>query len=211
VTSITDVVVSSVVPSVTRWFSTMCRERLGVDPLIVGIDLDLGMRALVDRPSEVGADRLVNTVAAFRRYGGPAIVIDFGTGTTFDVVSADGDFLGGAIAPGLMIALEALTGKAARLFAVDLAIPAAAIGTNTVTNIQSGLVLGYLAMLEGMIGRIRAELGGSATVVVTGGLARTFADASDMIDHYDADLIIEGLRIIHRRVRAGRAAGEART
>ncbi|MDQ3514322.1 MAG: type III pantothenate kinase [Chloroflexota bacterium] len=200
-TAIQDVVVSSVVPTVTGWFAAMCRHRLGIDPLVVSIDLDLGMRALVDRPSEVGADRLVNTVAAFHRYGGPAIVIDFGTATTFDVVSAEGNFIGGAIAPGLMISLEALTGRAARLFAVDLALPESAIGTNTVTNIQSGLVLGYLAMLEGMIGRIRAELGGTATTIATGGLARFFADATPMIDHHDADLIIDGLRLIHRRVR----------
>ncbi|MEJ7763124.1 MAG: type III pantothenate kinase [Thermomicrobiales bacterium] len=199
--AIGDVVVSSVVPSVTGWFSAMCRDRLGVEPLVVSIDLDLGMRALVDRPSEVGADRLVNTVAAFARYGGPAIVIDFGTATTFDVVSSGGDFLGGAIAPGLMISLEALTGKAARLFSVELALPAAAIGTDTVTNIQSGLVLGYVAMLEGMVGRIRAELGGAATTIATGGLAGFFAGATPVIDHHDPDLIIDGLRLIHRRIR----------
>ncbi|MDQ3043945.1 MAG: type III pantothenate kinase, partial [Chloroflexota bacterium] len=148
----------------------------------------------------VGTDRLVNSVAALARYGAPAIVIDFGTATNFDVISSNGDYIGGALAPGLVIALEALAGRAARLFAVELKLPARAIGTNTVTSMQSGLVLGYLAMLEGMIDRIEAELGEEATVVVTGGYADIFAGASSRIDHFDPTLTIDGLQMIHKRL-----------
>lgn len=201
--SIDGVVLSSVVPTVTRWFSDMSRSRFRVEPVVVSTDLDLGFRAIVDRPSEVGADRLANTMAAYHRYGGPALVIDFGTATNFDAVSADGNFLGGAIAPGLMISLEALTGKAARLFAVDLDFPDRAIGTNTVTNIHSGLMFGYLAMLEGLIHRFKAELGSGTRVIATGGLAERFTAATAQIDHYDPDLVIEGLRLIYARVRSG--------
>jgi type III pantothenate kinase len=197
---VTAVAVSSVVPSVTRWFGAMCRERLRLEPLIVGTHLDLGIRVAIDNPAEAGTDRLVNSVAAFARYGGPAIVVDFGTSTNFDVVSAAGDYLGGALAPGMNISFEALAGRAARLFAVELRLPERAIGSNTVAALQSGVVLGYLAMLEGMIGRIRDELGGRATVVVTGGYAELFAAASPAIDHFDPDLTIDGLRMIWERV-----------
>src|SRR5579884_1144982 len=155
---VTAVIISSVVPALTTWLTRMSRDRLGVEPVIVGVDLDLGVRVRTDNPREVGADRLVNAVAAFDRYGGPAIVVDFGTATTFDVISREGDYLGGAIAPGLVISMEALAGRTAKLPAVELRLPEKAIGTNTVTSLQSGLVLGYLAMLEGMILRIRGEL-----------------------------------------------------
>ena len=199
------VVLSSVVPTVTRWFSEMAHARFQIEPVVVSADLDLGFAVDVERPAEVGADRLANTAAAFVRYGGPAVVVDFGTATNFDAVSATGDFMGGAIAPGLMISLEALTGRAARLFAVDLAFPDRAIGTNTVTNVNSGLMFGYLAMLEGMIRRFKQELGPGTRVVATGGLAERFSDATSLIDHYDPDLVIEGLRLIYQRVRAGGA------
>lgn len=194
------IVLSCVVPTVTRWLSEMAHARFQIEPLVVSADLDLGFGVKVDRPAEVGADRLANTAAAFNRYGGPAVVIDFGTATNFDAVSEDGDFLGGAIAPGLMISLEALTGRAARLFAVDLAFPDRVIGTNTVTNIHSGLMFGYLAMLEGMIRRFKNELGAGTHVIATGGLAERFAAVTPLIDHYDPDLVIEGLRMIHQRV-----------
>lgn len=199
---VSGIALASVVPTVTSWFSEMSRDRFNVEPLLVSADLDLGFNVAVDRPSEVGADRLANTKAVFARYGGPAMVIDFGTATNFDAVSEAGDFLGGAIAPGLMISVEALTGRAARLFAVELALPERAIGTNTITNIQSGLMLGYLSMLEGMITRFKQELDGAARVIATGGLAERFAGATPLIDHYDPDLVIEGLRLIHRRVNA---------
>ncbi|CAA9532009.1 MAG: Pantothenate kinase type III, CoaX-like [uncultured Thermomicrobiales bacterium] len=201
-TDVAAVVLASVVPSITRWLGAMCRDRLGVEPIVLSAELDLGMRALIDNPREVGADRLANCVAAFARYGGPAIVVDFGTAINFDVVSAHGDFLGGAIAPGPSIALEALAGRAARLFSVEIALPAKAIGTNTVTNIQSGLVLGTLAMLEGLITRMRTELGVEAPVIVTGGYAEVFASATPLITHHDPDLTIAGLRLIHGRLAA---------
>jgi type III pantothenate kinase len=197
---ITAVILSSVVPSVTTWLTAMAREKLHVDPVLVSIDLDLGIGVRVETPSEVGSDRLVNSVAALARYGAPAIVIDFGTATNFDVISADGDYVGGAIAPGLVIALEALAGRAARLFAVELKLPERAIGTNTVTSMQSGLVLGYLAMLEGMIDRIQAELGEKAAVIVTGGYADIFTGASARIDHFDPTLTIDGLCLVYQRL-----------
>lgn len=195
-------IVSSVVPSVTRWLSAMCQERLNLDPIIVGVNLDLGLPILMDNPPEVGADRLVNSVAAYHRYGGPCIAIDFGTATNFDVVSAAGEYLGGALAPGMIIALEALANRAARLFSVDLVLPSRAIGKNTVEAMQSGLVLGYLAMIEGMVTRIQEELGEPATVIVTGGYAEIFAAASPLIAHHDPDLTIDGLRLVYQRVMA---------
>lgn len=200
VDQVSDVVVGSVVPAVTLPLATMARRRLRVDPVVVGPDLDFGVRSLVDSPHEVGADRLANTVAAFDRYGGPAIVVDFGTATNFDVVSAGGDFLGGAIAPGLTTSIDALTGRAARLFSIELAIPPTAIGANTTSNLQAGGVLGHLAMVEGMVRRIRAELGVDAPVIATGGNAALFAGASDAITHHDPDLTLAGLRLIFQRV-----------
>lgn len=197
---VTAVIISSVVPSLTTWLTKMSRDRLGVEPIVVGGDLPLGLRIRTETPREVGADRLVNAVAAFDRYGGPAIVVDFGTATTFDVISDEGDYLGGAIAPGLVISLEALTSRAAKLFAVELKLPEKVIGTNTVTMMQSGLVLGYLAMLEGMILRIRGELGTDAAVIATGGYSEIFAAASPIITHHDRDLLTHGLLVIYKRV-----------
>ncbi len=207
--SLSAVVLGSVVPSATTALATMARQRLAIEPILVGVDLQIGARALVDTPAEVGPDRLANTVAAFARYGGPAIVVDFGTATNFDVVSADGDFLGGAIAPGLTTALEALTGRAARLFSVDLALPPTAIGTNTTTNLQSGAVLGHLAMVEGMVARIRAELRADAVVIATGGNAPLFAGRSPAITHHDPNLTLDGLRLIYRRATRQPAASAA--
>jgi len=194
------VIIGSVVPSVTRWLVAMCRSRLGIEPTVVSADLAIGFQADVDQPAEVGADRIANTVAAFTRYGGPAIVVDFGTATNFDVVSAEGHFLGGAIAPGLVVSLEGLTARAARLFSVDIALPDRAIGTNTVTNIQSGVVLGHLAMVEGLVARIRAELGCDAPVIATGGLASLFVGASPSITRDVPNLTLDGLSLIYRRL-----------
>ena len=192
-------IVGSVVPSATTALAAMARLRLGIEPLVVGPDVTGGVRSVVDNPREVGPDRLANTAAAYDRYGGPAIVIDFGTATNFDVVSAEGAFIGGAIAPGLAVALDALTGRAARLYAVDLALPPRAIGTDTTTNLQAGAVLGHLAMVEGLIGRIRTELGTDATTIATGGLAPIVAGASPAIVHHDPQLTLDGLRVIFRR------------
>lgn len=196
-------VVSSVVPSVTRWLVAMAEERFGVEPIIVSADLDLGLPITVDSPGEVGADRIVNSLSALHRYGAPVIAIDFGTALNFDVVNADGHYIGGSLAPGLVIALEAMTSRAARLFSVDLVAPPAAIGRNTTHAIQSGLVLGYVSMVEGMIQRLSAELGARPTVVVTGGYAELFAAESTQIDHYDADLTIDGLRLVYERLASG--------
>ncbi len=199
------VILSSVVPGITRSIVEMAQGRLGVEPLIVDADLDLGLRILTDNPREVGADRLVDSVAAFARYGGPAIVVDLGTATTFDVISADGDYIGGAIAAGLTTSLRALTAGAAQLFTVELTLPTRAIATNTIDHLRSGIVLGHLAMLEGMIARIRRQLGVDAPVVLTGGLAAIFAGASPLIAHHDPDLTLDGLQIIHRRLHPGAA------
>ncbi len=194
---ITDVVISSVVPGVTRWLAAMSQERLGVDPMIVSVDLDLGIGIDYPQPREIGADRLVNSLAAFTKYGGPLISIDFGTAINFDVVDRNGNYIGGALAPGLIVALEALTSRAARLFTVDLVTPDRAIAQSTTEAIQSGMMLGYLSLIEGMIERMKSELEGTPTVIVTGGYGEIFAGASPMIDAFEPDLTIEGLRQIY--------------
>lgn len=194
---VTDMVISSVVPSVTRWLTAMGQERLGVEPLIVSVDLDLGIGIDYPQPGEIGADRLVNSLAAYTKYGAPLISIDFGTAINFDVVDHNGNYVGGALAPGLIVALEAMTARAARLFTVDLVKPDRAIGRSTTAAIQSGIVLGYLSLIEGMIVRIASELEGEPKVIVTGGYSEIFAEASTMIDACEPDLTIEGLRLVH--------------
>lgn len=193
-------VISSVVPSVTRWLSALSTDRFGIDPIVVSAALDLGFPIDADNPLEVGADRIVNSMAALERYGAPVIAVDFGTALNFDVVDHRGHYLGGALAPGLVIALDAMTSRAARLFAVDLVPPPHAVGRNTIHAIQSGLVLGYISLVEGMITRLSAEIEGRPTIVVTGGYAELFAANSSMIDHYDPDLTIDGLRLVWERL-----------
>lgn len=193
-------VISSVVPSVTRWLGVLATDRFHLEPVIVSAALDLGLPIDADNPLEVGADRIVNSLAAVQRYGAPVIAVDFGTALNFDVVDHRGHYLGGALAPGLVIALDAMTSRAARLFAVDLVPPPHAIGRNTINAIQSGLVLGYISLVEGMIDRLSAELEGDPPVVVTGGYAELFAGHSDRIDHYDPDLTIDGLRLVWERL-----------
>lgn len=201
ISGITAVVISSVVPSVTRWLTFLSTSRFGAEPIIVSGSLDLGLPIDADNPPEVGADRIVNSLAAVHRYGAPVIVVDFGTALNFDVVDHRGHYLGGALAPGLVIALDAMTSRAAKLFAVDLEAPPSAIGRNTISAIQSGLVLGYISLVEGMIQRLAAELNGTPTVVVTGGYAELFAEHSSLIDHHDPDLTIDGLRLVWDRLR----------
>ena len=196
------VIISSVVPSVTTWLVDMTRNRLRIDPVIVTGDLDVGLDLDVDEPRQLGADRIVDCVAAFHRYGGPAIIVDLGTATTFDVIGRNGAYKGGAIAAGVATSLQALAGNAAQLFNVELHMPEAVIGRNTADQLRSGIVAGHLAMLEGMIERTRAELGTDAQVIVTGGLAPLFADRSSLFDHFDPDLTLHGLRLIYDRVRA---------
>jgi type III pantothenate kinase len=199
-------ILASVVPRLTPVFIELSRERLHREPVVVNAGLDFGVGVLIDNPSEVGADRLANTVAAFTRHGGPAVVVDFGTGTNFDVVSADGDYIGGAIAPGLTLALEALTSRAARLSAVELAVPERAIGRDTFSSVQSGTVLGYIGLIEGLLTRISQELGVKPVVIATGGLGGVIAPHTDAIDTYEPDLTLHGLRIIFERMRL-RSAG----
>ena len=194
---ITAVVVSSVVPGVTRWLSDMSRQHFGVEPMVVSVDLNLGIGIDYPQPREIGVDRLVNSLAAYRKYGGPLISVDFGTAINFDVVNASGSYVGGALAPGLIVAFEAMTSRAARLFNVELIEPDHAIGTSTTEAIQSGMVLGYLGLIEGLITRIAAELDGNPTVIVTGGYSEIFANASTVIDAYEPDLTVEGLRQVY--------------
>jgi type III pantothenate kinase len=194
------VIISSVVPSVTTWLVDMARNRLRIDPVLVTGDLDVGLDLDVDEPGHLGADRIVDCVAAFDRYGGPAIIVDLGTATTFDVIGRNGAYKGGAIAAGVATSLQALASNAAQLFNVELYMPDAVIGLNTGDQLRSGIVAGHLAMLEGMIERTRAELGTDAQVIVTGGLAPLFADHSTLFDHFDLDLTLHGLRLIYDRV-----------
>jgi type III pantothenate kinase len=211
-TEVDGVIISSVVPSVTTWLVDMTRNRLRIDPVIVSGDLDVGLELDVEEPGHLGADRIVDCVAAFQRYGGPAIIVDLGTATTFDVIGRSGAYKGGAIAAGVATSLKALASNAAQLFNVELHMPDAVIGRNTADQLRSGIVAGHLAMLEGMIERTRAELGTDAQVIVTGGLAPLFADRSSLFDHFDPDLTLHGLRLIYERVegsRLGTAAAAA--
>jgi type III pantothenate kinase len=156
----------------------------------------------VDNPREVGPDRIVSAVAGQARYGAPLIVVDLGTATRFDCINARGEFIGGAIAPGIAVAVDALLNRAARLFRVELVRPKEAIGRNTVTNIQSGVVYGYAGLVDGLVERMKTEMGGSPKVVATGGLAPLIADVARSIDLVDADLKLHGLRLIYRHANA---------
>jgi type III pantothenate kinase len=198
--SVSAMVISSVVPNVTRWLSAMGEERLGVNPIIVSIDLDLGIDIDYANPAEIGADRLVNSLAAVHKYGAPIISIDFGTAINFDIVDQRGFYIGGALAPGLVVALDAMVSRAARLFTVELSMPSRAIGKSTAEAIQSGVMLGYLSLIEGMIERIKSEMEGDPKVIITGGYGEIFADASPMIHAFEPDLTIEGLRLVHERL-----------
>ncbi len=194
-------VVASVVPDVTGAFREMAERELDFEPTIVGPGTKTGVPIRTDNPREVGADRVVNTLAAFTRFGGPSVVVDFGTSTNFDVVSPAGEFLGGVIAPGLQISAASLVTRTARLTRVDLVAPRSPIGTSTVEAIQSGLIYGTAAEVDGVVDRIRAELGApSATVIATGGLAPVVIPHCRTIDHHEPWLTLEGLRLVHERV-----------
>jgi type III pantothenate kinase len=190
------VIVSSVVPPVNWTLGEMARRYLGRQALFVEPGVKTGMAVLVDNPLEVGADRIVNGVAAFHEYGGPCIVVDFGTAITFDVISAKGEYLGGAIAPGLGISSEALFARAARLPRVEIKDPGKVIGTNTVTHMQAGLYYGAVDMVDGMLSRMKVELGQDVPVVATGGQAKLVARGSKHIKHTDEFLTLKGLRLI---------------
>jgi type III pantothenate kinase len=194
--AITGVIISSVVPPVNWTLAEMARIYLGKKALFVELGVKTGMAVLVDNPLEVGADRIVNGVAAFHQYGGPCIVVDFGTAITFDAISVKGEYLGGVIAPGIGIASEALFARAARLPRVEIKDPGKVIGTNTVTHIQAGLYYGAVDMVDGMISRIKKELGENAAVVATGGQAMLVSRGSKQIQHTDEFLTLKGLRLI---------------
>ncbi len=193
---ITGVIISSVVPPVNWTLGEMSRVYFGKKALFVEMGVKTGMAVLVDNPSEVGADRIVNGVAAFQLYGGPCIVVDFGTAITFDAISTKGEYLGGVIAPGLGIASEALFARAAKLPRVEIKDPGNIIGTNTVTNMQAGLYYGAVDMVDGMLERMKKELGENAKVVATGGQAQLVAEGSKYIEHTDEFLTLTGLRLI---------------
>ena len=189
--------IASVVPPLTGRWVEVCQRGLKVAPLVVDSTVETGVRILYDRPQSVGADRIVDAVAAYRLHGGPACVVDFGTATTFDAISADGDYLGGAIAPGIGIAAQALFQRAAMLPRVDLARPPSAIGRNTAHSMQSGLLFGYVSLVEGMVARFRVELGPDTKVIGTGGLAEIIARETDVLQILAPWLTLDGLRMVY--------------
>jgi len=197
---VSGVAVCSGVPRVLASLRQMVRRRLGIDAVVIEPGVRTGMPIHYDNPKEVGADRIANAVAAYDLYGGPTVVVDFGTGNNFDVISAAGAFVGGAIAPGIEISLEALVGRAAALGAVELVEPRSVIGKTTVEAIQSGALYGFAAMIDGMNARFLAELG-DANIVATGGLAHLIAPISATIEHVEPFLTLHGLRIVYDRNR----------
>ncbi len=197
---ITKAIIASVVPAALFPLTEFCRDYFDVEPMVIDTPaVDLGIEVRVDRPDQVGADRLVNTVAAHAKYGGPSVVIDFGTATTFDVVAADGAYVGGVISPGMNLSLTALHQAAAKLPLIDVARPDKVIGKDTVGAMQSGVFWGYVGLIEGIVARLRVELETSPKVIATGGLASLFVDDCPCIDTVDGDLTLDGLYLIHQR------------
>jgi len=194
-------IVSSVVPPMTATLVEMVRKSFNVRCMVVGPGLKTGMPILYENPREVGADRIVNSVAAYHRWPNGLIIVDFGTATTFDVVTPRGEYLGGAICPGIGISSEALFLHAARLPRVEFARPKSVVGRNTVTSIQSGLVYGYVGLVEGLVQRMRDEVGFECTVIATGGLAPLIGSQSTTIEHVDELLTLTGLRLLYDRNR----------
>lgn len=189
--------IASVVPPLTGKWVEVCRRGLERDPLVVDGTVKTGVTILYEDPSAVGADRLVDAVAAYRLYGGPACIVDFGTATTFDAISSEGEYLGGAIAPGIEIAAQALFERTAKLPRVDLAHPPSAIGRNTVHSMQSGLLFGYVSLVEGMVARFRQELGSETKVIGTGGLAEVIGRETPILQILAPWLTLDGLRMVY--------------
>lgn len=202
---ITDVILSSVVPPVVPIWERVSSKLFGQPPQIVGPGMRTGMPVRYENPHEVGADRIVNAVAAFDLHGGPVIAVDFGTATTFDCISERGEYLGGVIFPGIHISMEALFERASKLHRVEIARPKSVIGRTTTGALQSGLLYGYAGMVDSMIARIREELGEGARVVATGGLARRIATESAAIDEVAPFLTLDGLRILFEKNRTERS------
>jgi len=196
---IDDAILASVVPTLTDTMVELVRRAFGREPLVVGPGIKTGMAILYENPREVGADRIVNAVAAYEWAKGGVIVVDFGTATTFDCVTPKGEYLGGVIAPGIQISAEALFSRAARLHRVEIALPPRVVGRNPIHSMQSGIVYGYAGLVDGLVGRLRRELAYPCRVVATGGLSRLIAPQTEYIENVDDDLTLTGLRLIFER------------
>ena len=196
---VTGAVIGTVVPAALYHLRRLCRDWFAAEPLIARAPLDWGFAIKVDNPNEVGADRLLNALAAHQRFGGPLVVVDFGTATTFDVVDLDGSYLGGVIAPGINLSIEALHQAAARLPRIGIGRPQAVIGRNTVAAMQSGVFWGYVGLVEGIVNRLQAEFGGPLKCIATGGLAPLFAEGTTVIAHIEPDLTLDGLCMLAAR------------
>ncbi|WP_394829916.1 type III pantothenate kinase [Pendulispora albinea] len=192
-------IIASVVPALTDSMAKLVQRAFGSEPLVVGPGIKTGMPILYENPREVGADRIVNAVAAYERFKGAVIAVDFGTATTFDCVTPKGEYLGGVIATGIQLSAEALFARAARLPRVEIVSPPRVVGRNTVHSMQSGIVFGYVCMVDGLVDRIRDELGYPSQVIATGGLGSLIAPLSRTISHYDPDLTMVGLRLLYER------------
>jgi type III pantothenate kinase len=195
---IKEVALCSVVPPLTPVYGEMFQRHFNISPLVVAAGIKTGVRICMDNPKEVGADRIVDAAAAHYLYGGPIIIVDLGTATTFDTVSKKGEYLGGAIAPGILTAAEAMFQQAAMLPHVELARPSRVIGTNTIDAMKSGIVFGYVALVEGMVARIQRELGTKTKVIATGGYAELIAGETKVIDEVNPNLTLIGLRLIYQ-------------
>jgi type III pantothenate kinase len=190
-------IISCVVPPLMSQFADLAKRYLHLDPIIVNPDTPTGLQYCIESPQELGSDRIANSMAVYHRYGGPAIVVAFGTATAFDVITADGRYIGGAIAPGIGISAEALFRQAARLYQVELVRPPQVIGKNTIHHIQSGLILGYTGLVEGLVARMHQELESPCRVIATGGLAEVLAAETTAIDVVEPLLTLDGLRLIY--------------
>ena len=206
---VTHIIISSVVPPIDATLRQVCELYFHQHPLFVEPGIKTGMPVLVDNPTELGADRLADAIAAFEKYGGPCVVVNFGTATKFEVISERGEYLGGAIAPGLGISADALFSRAAKLGRIEIKRPPKVIGTNTITHLQTGLYYGYIGLVDGILERIFAELGMRPRVVATGGLAQLVAGDSKCIGEIDDMLTLDGLRILFERNRTQRPRGRA--
>ena len=197
--AISSIIISCVVPSMLNILEPLCKKYFHVTPLIVGPGIKTGMPIYYDNPREVGADRVVNAVAAHEKYEGDIIIVDFGTATTFDYVTAKGEYMGGCIAPGVVISSEALFERASKLPPVELCKPRNVIAKDTVSSMQAGIVFGYAGLVDGLVNRIKEEAQTEPTVIATGGLANIIAEETSTINHVDEMLTLEGLRIVHSR------------